>query len=156
MMRYFLISFFGLSFALFGSKQVLHMDDDKVLKASVSKEGMTRLLILGDRIKDIMGLDEDVSTEKDEQNAILFLKNVTKSQSIALITENGEYQEMTLEPIAIKTHQVVLKQKETKSIQVEEQNPFSLRNESLNGDHGVNSHQKQIIDFMRLLYVKDE
>ncbi len=94
MMLYFLISFFGLSFALFGSKQVLHMDDDKVLKASVSKEGMTRILIQGDRIKDIMGLDEDVSTEKDEQNGILFLKNVTKPQSIALITENGDYQEM--------------------------------------------------------------
>ena len=157
MMRYFLISFLSSSFALFGSKQVLHMDDDKVLKASVAKEGMTRLLIQGDRIKDIMGLDEDVSTEKDEQNGILFLKNVTKSQSIALITENGDYQEMTLEPIAIKTHQVVLRQKETKSIQSEEQNSFSLRSESLNGDHGdVNSHQKQIIDFMRLLYVKDE
>lgn len=152
-----------LSMPLFAKKQVLYLDDDKVLKAAVSKEGMTRLSLEGDRIKDIMGLDESISTEKDDQNGVLFLKSVSSSQTITIITENGDVQEMELTPSKEKSHQIVLKQKNKES------NTNDFFNEGRGGvtpfqtpsplmsfqgtGYGVQkTFPQRIIDVMRFLY----
>lgn len=84
---------------LLAQKQTLFLNDEKTLKAFASKEGITRLSIQGDRIKDIMGMDEGIALEKDEQNGILFLKGVEQKQSLALLSENGLYQEIELGPV---------------------------------------------------------
>lgn len=155
-----------VSTPLLAKKQVLYLDDDKVLKASVSKEGMTRLSLEGDRIKDIMGLDETISTEKDDQNGVLYLKGVVSAQVITLITENGDCQEMELNPISQKSHQIILKQKN------KEQNSFDILNEGRGSErsfqHSLTPFQgggyfpsqktfpQMIIDIMRHLYSATE
>jgi len=137
-------------------KQVLTLDDNQILKASVSKEGLTRLMIEGDRIKDIMGLDESVATEKDDQNGVLFLKNVTVPQTIALLTENGGFQEMELNPVMSKSHQIVLKQKKEKGEKQEITDQKIGRSFSTDTDKGeekgFKSFSKTMITMMRRLY----
>ncbi|CAO4847506.1 MAG: hypothetical protein FADNKDHG_01502 [Holosporales bacterium] len=136
---------------LYAQKQTLFLNDEKTLKAFASKEGITRLSIQGDRIKDIMGMDENIALEKDEQNGILFLKGVEQKQSLALLSENGLYQEIELEPTTKKSTQIVLK---TRDFDIEQEAGVSKiegrKNQII--DSTSPSFQKQVIHMIQRLY----
>lgn len=95
--------------ALLAKKQIFTLDEDRVHHAQVSSNGRTRILVQGDRIKDVMGLPEDMPHEKDEQNGVLFLSDIKTPLSISIITESGLVQDMELQPASIKSSQIVLR-----------------------------------------------
>lgn len=105
---------FGLCFTLlvtaaFAQKQTFTLDDDKVLKATASKEGITRISLQGDRIADVMGFHQDVEFEKDEGKGVLFIKGLREKQNLVMNTENGLFQELELVPSDKSSAQIVLK-----------------------------------------------
>lgn len=143
--------------ALWAKKQVLSLDDEKVLHAFASKEGLTRLSIQGDRIKDVMGMDENINIEKDEQNGTLFLKGLTTKQSISILTENGLFQEMEINPSKEATSQIILKDKQSvdhKDIITAPLNAvFSDQSFMQTNSHESNSsYQHRILSLVHRLY----
>ena len=102
--------------SLYAQKQVLIMNDDKVLKAKAAKEGITRISLQGDRILDVMGFHQDVAYEKDEGKGILFIKGLHEKQNLVMNTENGLFQELELVPSDKSSAQIVLKSGEVKSV----------------------------------------
>jgi len=103
--------------SLYAQKQVLIMNDDKVLKATASKEGITRISLQGDRILDVMGFHQDVEYEKDEGKGILFIKGLKEKQNLVMNTENGLFQELELIPSDKSSAQILLKVDESNPIQ---------------------------------------
>lgn len=98
----------------FAHKQILTLDDNKIIKAYGAKEGLTRVMIQGDRIQQVMGTDDLQNIEKDEQRGILFLKGLTQKQTLALLTENGHFQELELTPMDKPSAHIVLKPSDVK------------------------------------------
>jgi hypothetical protein len=94
-------------------KQILFLDDDKTLDVKVSDTGMTRLSFEGDRIQDVLGLEEGVATERDEKGGQLFIKSLQTRQNLTLITEGGNMQDVTLIPAKINSGSVTFKNKES-------------------------------------------
>ncbi|MDP2194325.1 MAG: type-F conjugative transfer system secretin TraK [Alphaproteobacteria bacterium] len=94
---------------LLAKKQVFTLDEDKIIHASASAHGRTRISFQGDRLKEVMGLPEDMELEKDEERGILYLGAMKDPLSISLVTENGLVQDMELTPSQEKTAQIVLK-----------------------------------------------
>jgi hypothetical protein len=94
--------------AAFAQKQTLILNDDKVLKATASKEGITRISLQGDRIADVMGFHQDVEFEKDEGKGVLFIKGLKEKQNLVMNTENGLFQELELVPSEKSSAQIVL------------------------------------------------
>jgi hypothetical protein len=103
--------------SLYAQKQTLTLNDDKVLKANASKEGITRISLQGDRILDVMGFHQDVEYEKDEGKGILFIKGLKEKQNLVMNTENGLFQELELIPSDKSSAQIVLKANESNPIQ---------------------------------------
>lgn len=103
--------------SLYAQKQVLIMNDDKVLKAIASKDGITRISLQGDRILDVMGFHQDVDYEKDESKGVLFIKGLKEKQNLVMNTENGLFQELELIPSDKFSAQIVLKANESNPIQ---------------------------------------
>ena len=95
--------------AVFAQKQTLTLNDEKVLKATASKEGITRISLQGDRIADVMGFHQDVDFEKDEGKGVLFIKGLKQKQNLVMNTENGLFQELELVPSDKSSAQIVLK-----------------------------------------------
>ncbi len=103
--------------SLYAQKQTLTLNDDKVLKATASKEGITRISLQGDRILDVMGFHQDVEYEKDEGKGVLFIKGLKEKQNLVMNTENGLFQELELIPSDKSSAQIVLKANESNPIQ---------------------------------------
>ncbi|MDP3641392.1 MAG: type-F conjugative transfer system secretin TraK [Alphaproteobacteria bacterium] len=103
--------------SLYAHKQVLIMNDDRVLKATASKDGITRISLQGDRIAEVMGFHQDVEFEKDEGKGILFIKGLKEKQNLVMNTENGLFQELELVPSDKSSAQIVLKADESHPIQ---------------------------------------
>ena len=104
--------FLGVMFIMqsaFAEKVELRCDDAKALTVKASGEGFTRISFKGDKLRDVMGLEEDVLVEKNEAEGILFLKNIKNKQTITLITESGVIQDLTLVPGGTTTMNIVLK-----------------------------------------------
>lgn len=137
---------------LLAQKQTLFLDDEKTLKAFAAKDGITRLSIQGDRIKDIMGMDDGIALEKDEQNGVLFLKGVEQKQSLALLSENGLYQELELEPTSKKSTQIVLKTRDSDIEKEANLGTQTLQTRQQTIDTTSPSFQKQVIHMMQKLY----
>ena len=93
----------------FAAKVELTCDDSKALMVNASATGFTRISVKGDKLRDVMGLEEDVVVEKNEMEGILFLKNITRKQTITLITEGGLIQDVTLLPGGAEIMNIVLK-----------------------------------------------
>ncbi|PIZ32892.1 MAG: hypothetical protein COY39_04215 [Alphaproteobacteria bacterium CG_4_10_14_0_8_um_filter_37_21] len=118
--------------AAFAQKQTLILNDDKVLKALVSKEGITRISLQGDRIADVMGFHQDVEFEKDEGKGVLFIKGLKQKQNLVMNTENGLFQELELVPSDKSSAQIVLKANEGASSKQSGQGDMFEHNQSLN------------------------
>lgn len=99
----------SLAQSVFAAKIERVCDDSKTLTVNASGTGFTRISVKGDKLKDVMGLEEDVLVEKNETEGILFLKNIKNKQTITLITEGGLIQDVTLLPGGSETMNIVLK-----------------------------------------------
>lgn len=93
----------------FAEKVELTCNENTSLEVKASTNGFTRISVKGDKLRDVMGLEETVIVEKDEANGQLFLRNVQHKQVITLITENGLLQDLTLIPGAKGSMNIVLK-----------------------------------------------
>ena len=104
-----LMFMFSLMQSVWAAKVELVCDDAKVLTVNASGTGFTRISVKGDKLRDVMGLEEDVVVEKNETEGILFLKNITRKQTITLITEGGLIQEIMLLPGSAEAMNIILK-----------------------------------------------
>ncbi len=103
--------------SLYAQKQTLTLNDEKVLKAYVAQDGITRISLQGDRIADVMGFHQDVEYEKDEGKGVLFIKGLKQKQNLVMNTENGLFQELELVPSEKSSAQILLKVDESNPIQ---------------------------------------
>lgn len=150
------------SFALyttiaFAEKVELTCDDSKALLVKASSNGVTRISVKGDKLRDVMGLEENVIVEKNETDGQIFLRNVKNQQIITLITENGVLQDLTLVPGAKGSMNIVLKpdlgvKPETHE---RENTPYlasSLDTKGADSAHTQNT-QEMLIGFIKQLFV---
>jgi len=91
-------------------KQEFNFDDTQSIVVKVSETGLTRLSVQGDRLREVIGLDDTVVVDKDEVNGHLFLKGVRTKQTITVVTEGGNLQDLTLIPGAKGSTSILLKQ----------------------------------------------
>lgn len=71
-------------------KQEFNFDDTQSIVVKVSETGLTRISVQGDRLREVIGLDDTVVVDKDEANGHLFLKGVRIKQTITVVTEGGK------------------------------------------------------------------
>ncbi len=91
-------------------KQEFNFDDTQSIVVKVSETGLTRLSVQGDRLREVIGLDDTVVVDKDEANGHLFLKGVRTKQTITVVTEGGNLQDLTLIPGTKGSTSILLKQ----------------------------------------------
>jgi len=90
-------------------KQTLTLKEEEVLTVKVKQEGPVRISVKGDRLQDVMGLDDSVTIEKDESHGFLYLRNLGQKQFLTIITESGALQDLILIPDTQGASVVVLK-----------------------------------------------
>jgi hypothetical protein len=149
--------------AVFAQKQTLTLNDDKVLKATASKEGITRISLQGDRIVDVMGFHQDVEFEKDEGKGVLFIKGLKQKQNLVMNTENGLFQELELVPSDKSSAQIVLKANDAFSSKKSGKGDLCDHNQSLHPNQrlsleceteqtGSKSHHQAPLHLIKMLY----
>jgi type-F conjugative transfer system secretin TraK len=74
------------------------MTEDEPLVVQVNQHGAIRIHVQGDRIQEVMGLEESVTFDKDETHGVLYMRGVDKKQTVTITTEGGAFQDVTLEP----------------------------------------------------------
>lgn len=92
-------------------KKVISFDEDQRIPVKISNTSMNRITIEGDRIREVIGLPEQVAVEKDSQNGHMFLKVPEGSHDkldITVITEGEQAQDLTLEPVEKDSTTLVL------------------------------------------------
>ncbi len=138
------------SFALC-DKQEFVMDDNQAISVDVSREGLSSLSIKGDRIKEVLGLSEDVTVEKDEANGLLFLKGLKNKEQITLLTEGGEMQDVILKPSNKGSTRVIFSIKKTSEIEPAQTEPhFSFQKTYQNISSPIqNGMQDNVISLMK-------
>ena len=94
---------------LHAEKQEFSFDDTQSIVVKVSESGLTRISVQGDRLREVIGLDDTVIVEKDDANGHLFLKGVKTKQTITIVTEGGALQDLTLMPGARGSTTILLK-----------------------------------------------
>jgi hypothetical protein len=96
--------FRAVCFMLLGSwvhAAITHdLDEMKVIEAGISKEGLTRIKVQGDRILNVFGNSGDYVLEADEAGGQIFIRPLTseKAFNITLVTEEGYTQDLRLLP----------------------------------------------------------
>jgi type-F conjugative transfer system secretin TraK len=138
--------------ALHAEKQEYNFDDTKSLVLKVSDTGLTRISVQGDRLREVIGLDDTVNVEKDEANGHLFLKGVKTKQTITVVTEGGALQDLTLLPTAKGSTTILLRNEQTSKSDIK-RSPLSL-GESIRSPLATPSAispSNTIISFMRQL-----
>lgn len=83
-------------------KTVVSFNEDVRIHVKISNKDMNRISIDGDRIREVIGLPEQVAFEKDSQGGHMFLKVSEGSHeklNITVITEGELAQDITLEPV---------------------------------------------------------
>lgn len=136
------------------AKIELPCDDSKSPVVKASTHGFTRISVKGDRLRDVMGLEEDVIVEKNDAEGILFLKNIKNKQTITLITENGVFQDVTLVPDGSESMNIVFKPEvQTKSVENEKNAvPNTLFDpHAMHGSFSMNT-QETLIQFIKHLF----
>lgn len=141
--------------ALHAEKQEYNFDDTKSLVLKVSETGLTRISVQGDRLREVIGLDDTVHADKDEANGHLFLKGVKTKQTITVVTEGGTLQDLTLLPTAKGSTTILLKNVAQSSKTDGGRSPLSF-GESIRSHLQTNpiSPSDTIISFMRQLCAK--
>ncbi len=139
----------------FAEKIELTCDDSKALIVKASANGVTRISVKGDKLRDVMGLEENVVVEKNETDGQLFLRNVQSKQIITLITENGLLQDLTLVPGAKGSMNIVLKPDlGVKPETHERENSSFLEPSDKRGIDSAHTHntQEMLIGFIKQLF----
>lgn len=106
----------SLSMGLFcpsvlAQKTVVSFDEDQRIPVKISNTSMNRITIEGDRIREVIGVPEQVAVEKDSQNGHMFLKVPEGSHDkldITVITESEQAQDLTLQPVERDSTTLVL------------------------------------------------
>ena len=93
--------------------QVLTLNAQARLTASISMDAMNRLAVLNDRIVNLFGDEGTFVSQQDEQTGQVFIKptvlNGQKPLSLTLVTENGLTQDLNLIPDASEPSTLLLK-----------------------------------------------
>lgn len=92
-------------------KTVVSFDEDQRIPVKISNTFMNRITIEGDRIREVIGVPEQVAVEKDSQNGHMFLKVPEGSHDkldITVITESEQAQDLTLQPVERDSTTLVL------------------------------------------------
>lgn len=139
--------------ALHAEKQEYNFDDTKSLVLKVSDTGLTRISVQGDRLREVIGLDDTVNVEKDEANGHLFLKGVKTKQTITVVTEGGALQDLTLLPTAKGSTTILLKNETQNSKTDVRRSPLSLGDSPRSplASSSSTSPSNTIISFIRQL-----
>lgn len=101
---------FGQSFLLmillcsdtFAERKMISFDEEQRIPVKISNKSLNRITLLGDRIKDVYGVPEQVAVDKDVQTGQLFLKvpeGFHENLDITVITETELAQDLKLEPV---------------------------------------------------------
>jgi len=150
----------------FAQKNVVPFNEEERIVVKISNKSMNRLSVEGDRIQEVIGLNDAVSVEKDGNHGHMFLKvpeNSSEKIEITLITEGGLVQDLTLQPIEQSSTTLILKtgdgepssspsshsSKHPKKV-VHHQKPEAL----IPSAHLSNTtYQDALIEFMKALYL---
>lgn len=94
------------------ASDVLIIDPNKRLEASICADSMNRIAVANDRITQIFGDEGTFESQNDENTGQVFLKptaeNGSKNLSLTLITEQGITQDLTLKPTAKSATTLIL------------------------------------------------
>jgi type-F conjugative transfer system secretin TraK len=147
-------------------KTVVPFNEEERIVVKISNKSMNRLSVEGDRIQEVIGLNESVSVEKDGNHGHMFLKvpeNSSEKIEVTLITEGGLVQDLTLQPINQSSTTLILKtgegepssspsshsSKHAKKV-VHHQKPEAF----IPSAHLSNTtYQDALIEFMKVLYL---
>ena len=150
----------------FAKKTVVPFNEEERIVVKISNKSMNRLSVEGDRIQEVIGLNDSVSVEKDGNHGHMFLKvpeNSSEKIEVTLITEGGLVQDLTLQPIEQSSTTLILKTGEGEPSSsssspsskhpkkaVPHQKPEAL----IPSAHLSNtSYQDALIEFMKALYL---
>lgn len=133
------------------NKQEVKFNDAESITVHVSEHGLTRLSIEGDRLTKVIGLDENVNVIKDEAHGHMFLKGITAKQSITILTEGGDLQDLTLVPDVKGSASIVLIPQPK---QVKKEAPITPLPLSTNFDRLLPGQQPQSTQEMMLQLIK--
>lgn len=145
---------FILTHPVCAEKRELTCDDSKALTVKASTHGFTRISVKGDKLRDVMGLEEDVVVEKNDAEGILFLKNIKNTHTITLITESGIIQDITLVPGGKETMNIILKpdvRTTTLDTPKNEQLDVNSDLKTLMSSHTLTTHER-LIHLMKQLF----
>jgi len=144
-------------------KTVVPFNEEERVVVKISNKSMNRLSVEGDRIQEVIGLNEAISVEKDANHGHMFLKVPEGSADkieITVITEGGVVQDLTLQPVDKSSTTLVLKSgdapsegKRSRSSSAGKdgfQNPEPL----IPATHFSNTaYQDTLIELMRVLFL---
>jgi len=152
----------------FAQKKVVPFNEEERIVVKISNKSMNRLSVDGDRIQEVIGLNDSVSVEKDGHHGHMFLKvpeNSAEKIEITVITEGGLVQDLTLQPVDQESATLVLKTEDgevaanhvSRSVQCASKTASRQKSEAtLPLAHLPNtSYQEALIGLMRVLYLGD-
>jgi hypothetical protein len=94
------------------TSEVLKLEENKRIEASICSDSMNRIAVANDRITQIFGDEGTFESQNDESTGQVFLKptadNGPKDLSLTLITEQGITQDLTLKPTAKSAKTIIL------------------------------------------------
>jgi type-F conjugative transfer system secretin TraK len=97
----------------YAGSQVLTMDTNARVEASIARDYLNRIATSNDRITQVFGDEASYVIQVDENKGQIFIKpsevNGLKPISLTLITESGEVQDITLKPTDRGATTVILK-----------------------------------------------
>lgn len=97
----------------YAGSQVLTMDTNARVEASIARDYLNRIATSNDRITQVFGDEASYVIQVDENKGQIFIKpsevNGLKPISLTLITETGEVQDITLKPTDRGATTVILK-----------------------------------------------
>lgn len=89
-----------------------HLDEHHVIETDISKEGLTRIAVKGDRIANVFGLAGDFLLEADEDQGQVFIRpqglGAERPISLTITTEGGKTQDLRLKPASKNPEALVL------------------------------------------------
>ncbi|WP_010303951.1 TraK domain-containing protein [Candidatus Odyssella thessalonicensis] len=109
--------------ALYAGSQVIHIDANTRLEATIARDYLNRIAASNDRITEVFGDEATYAIQTDEVKGQIFIKpseaNGLKPISLTLITESGQVQDLTLKPSDQGSATVILKGSKKSSPKVE-------------------------------------
>ena len=153
----------------FAKKTVVPFNEEDRIVVKISNNSMNRLSVEGDRIQEVIGLNDAISVEKDSNHGHLFLKVPDGSREkieVTLITEGGLVQDLTLHPIEQSSTTLVLKtgegsihpssqaSKHAKKVAYHQQTSLEKPEVFIPSTYLSNTaYQDALIEFMKVLYL---